>query len=239
MAGARRGAQISGVPPPLYNNAEGVMAKIWIQLLGTKQIEHRGALKTYHAGDWVEVGKQDALRWIADGSARALGREQLKLMPDSGIVVTGNMGVAVQWLGRELDVVLGEPRLAFPYTLIWNPSVRLKRELLPVGFHLLKTWEIAIPLKHYDTLACHLGTKEERDYTKSIIRDLRVPVYECGVIFAKRCPSVQKLLECWKSEQGRGNNSYLAFLRALYQIKPLVCALPVTWITKRDPWGDM
>ena len=43
---------------------------VWVQLLAVKQIEQAGRTRTYRPGDYVEVGKQTANRWVADGVAR-------------------------------------------------------------------------------------------------------------------------------------------------------------------------
>jgi hypothetical protein len=50
---------------------------MWVQLKIIKQIEVQGRLKRYDAGDWVNVGKQTALQWFAEGACTS---EELELM---------------------------------------------------------------------------------------------------------------------------------------------------------------
>ena len=42
---------------------------MWIKLLTVKQIEIAGDTKTYYPGDWVEIGKQLAMLFVAEGTA--------------------------------------------------------------------------------------------------------------------------------------------------------------------------
>lgn len=42
---------------------------MWIQLRVIKHIEVLGKMTTYHPGDWVDVGKQQALAWARSGEA--------------------------------------------------------------------------------------------------------------------------------------------------------------------------
>ena len=46
------------------------MAKVWIKLLTAKSVpDDTGKLQSKNAGDWAEVGKALARKWLADGSA--------------------------------------------------------------------------------------------------------------------------------------------------------------------------
>ena len=80
----------------------------------------------------------------------------------------------------------------------------------------------------YDELASRFGSNEERDRTEEIIHDLRVMVYDPRCLFIKRCTDTEHLIEMWAAERGQGSHK-LAFLRALYIVKPLICALPISW----------
>jgi len=203
---------------------------VWVQLLSVKQIEVRGVSRTYHAGDWVEVGRHIATQWLADGSARTMPAELARNLPGCGVVLTGDG--AAPGLQDALDVMRGEPSLPYPRTLIWDPAQTLRRELLPSGFHLLDTWDAACPLYDYNLLARDYGDESDRAQTAAVIRDLRVMLYEPRVLFVRRCEASLRLVETWQKERERGDDR-LAFLRAFYRVKPRLCALPVTWIGKQ------
>ena len=133
-----------------------------------------------------------------------------------------------------LETRKGKRELSFVKTLLYNPALsRFGHQFVPLGFKLLDKWEVAVPVADQVQLAKDIGNEEERQYSKHVIRDLRVPYYDVRLIFMRRCPMAQRLLDAWLEEERRGGNTYLAFLRALYTVKPIICALPVTWVGKR------
>lgn len=206
---------------------------MWVQLLRSQQIEKNGISRTYHMGDWVEVGKQTALRWIADGAARTAKRLPLDAAAGGcGVLLLGDQGFAGKLEGIAPGLTLTQadaPDLPYAKTLLWQTSFSLRPELVPLGFKLLEAWEVAAPLVSYDALAIHIGTPEARERTQAVVRDLRVPVYEPRLLFVKRCRAGRELLDAWAAERACGDDDRLTLLRALYQVKPLLCALPVTW----------
>ncbi|MFA5054054.1 MAG: hypothetical protein WC565_08340, partial [Parcubacteria group bacterium] len=125
--------------------------------------------------------------------------------------------------------------LLYPKNMIWDGKTKMPPHLLAVGFNLLETWEAAIPLLSYETLAASVGTDADRQATLAAVRDLRVLLYEPGAMFLRKCDATLALLERWKCERDKGGNKYLAFLRALYATPLLVCALPTTWLGKGEP----
>lgn len=205
----------------------------WVQLLRSQQIEKNGISRTYHPGDWVEVGKQTALRWINDGAARSAKPLAVGvLLGNCGIVVLGDAGYAGKLDGALPGLALSQaaaPDVPYARTLLWQTSFSLRPELVPLGFKLLDHWEVAAPLVSYDELAIHIGTPEARARTQAVVRDLRVPVYEPRLLFVKRCRAGRELVSAWNEEKQSGDDDRLSLLRALYRVKPLLCALPCTW----------
>lgn len=204
---------------------------MYVQLRSVKHIEEHGKLASKQPGDWVNVGKQQALRWLADGSAYIPSQKITELTSDDcGVYVRGK--APSDLADSKLPITEGEgAELEYPKTLLWTPSLRLRGELVPVGFHLLETWQVAAPLWDYRELACHIGTDEERGQTEDVIRDLRVPLYDTRLMFVKRCGDTRELFDAWGAE---GGDEKLAFLRALYQNPVLMLALPVTWKGKME-----
>lgn len=204
---------------------------MWVQLLTTRTIMLRGVPETYHAGDWIDIGKSMAVKWLEDGSARIPEREAAKLIRGAGLCLYDcPIGTPIGF-DYDLAVSYGEPALSRPYNLLRNPAVPLDARHLPLGFHLLERWEMAVPLFAYDTLLSNWGTEADREATAGTIPDLRLVFYEPGVIFARRCPASLEVIDRWRAERQNGNDHH-AFMRAVYAVQPRICALPTTWIGK-------
>lgn len=180
------------------------------------------------------MGKQSALRWIIDGSARALAPQKFDAaeLKGCGVVLMGDSAPSVrltQYIPTLPVTANNTPDLPYARTLIWDTAFPLRPELVPVGLGLLDKWEVAAPLASYDTLAIHIGSEVARERTAAVIHDLRVPVYDTRLLFVKRCRAGRDLLGAWAAERETGDHDGLCFLRALWRVKPLVNALPCTW----------
>lgn len=190
-----------------------------IELLHKQRLEVNGFTRTYQVGEEVAVGRATAERLISLGVAR---------MPQPLTVAK----TTLKPIEQPINISLGNPNgfeLPHGRSIIWDGLVALDHQRVSEGIRLLDRWEVAAPLMSYEVLARDIGTPEERERTQAVIRDLRVPVYETGLIFVKHTPDVQRLLRLWKEEDSPDGDTRLAFLRALYQVKPLVLALPITW----------
>lgn len=196
----------------------------WVQLLRSQQIEKQGISRTYYPGDWVEVGKQTAQRWVIDGAARFANPHAPVSLDGCGLVTLGDLHIPDAAVPAEHAP---QPVLRYARTLLAGMKVR--PELLQVGFGLLDVWEVAAPIFDYDRLAIHLGTPESRDRTQAVIGDLRIPVFESRMVFVRRCRNGEALVEAWNEERTSGDDDRLCFLRAVWRVKPLLCSLPVTW----------
>ncbi len=124
--------------------------------------------------------------------------------------------------------VAAEPCLPHERTLIVGPGVEVPWHLVGFGFAFLERWEAAAPLA--GVLTSEIGGKAEQGRTQAVVRDLRVPVYASGLLFVRRCSAGEALLAAWRAESTAGADTRLAFLRALYQVKPVMLALPRTWM---------
>lgn len=208
------------------------MARIDVQLLAIERIlnEH-GQEKTYYPGDWVRVTKGHARQLLAAGKAHVPERSHRAelLTSNSGVVIWGGAPGNEAVLDDLRFVHSDEPRLEYHQTMLWRPDLALKMHMVPVGFSLLKRWQIAVPLCDYDTLAMHVGNGQDHEAVLKLVSDLRMPVYDIRLMFVRRCPDTERLFELWRQEPGERR---LAFMRALFQVKPLVLALPTTWTAK-------
>ena len=210
---------------------------MWVQLKTVKQIETCGKIRTYQPGDWVDVGKQAARQWLAAGDASIPEGMLPELLPaDAGLVIRraqeDNTPPDLTGLVLALQIHYdpdGMNWLPHSYNAIWRPDLHWRTSLIPVGLHLLQRWQVAAPVASFDYLASDMGSEQDRERTRAIIHDLRIPVYDTRLIFARRCPAVRKLMAVWHEERKAGDEG-LAFLRALYQVNPTILALPTIWV---------
>ncbi len=213
---------------------------MWVRLKVIKVIDRSGKNHTYHPGDWVDVGKQTALLWMSSGDADIPSFRREKFMVgEAGVVVVGveNTTPFEDRFGLTkltLSLIGSEtPYIAFNKTMCWNTKVPLRVELVAAGFSFLDTWEIAAPIYSYDELAIHVEGDAARARTQKVIRDLRVPMYDTRLFFIRHCENTQRLFAAWQTENETGDDDRLTFLRAYYAVKPLMLALPVTWVNER------
>lgn len=117
--------------------------------------------------------------------------------------------------------------IAYERTLIVSPGVRVPWDMIDAGFHFLERWDAAAPLWRYGTLDVDVGGPADQERTRALVRDLRVPLYAPELLFVRQSEDGQRLMEAWQEE---GGDMRLGFLRALYRVKPLFCALPRGWM---------
>jgi hypothetical protein len=208
---------------------------MWIKLIATKRILESGKEVQRNPGDCVNVGKQEALLWISRGEAKTIDNSQYAefgISEGSGALVIGdeNKGrKTLEPIKTEIEIVYGTYNLPFKYNVIWNTDLPLMVDKICIGLMMLQTWDMAIPLFDYNTLAEAVGSDLERNKTKDIIRDLRVPMYDTRLMFIRTTRETQYLIESWTDEMRNGADEKLSFLRNLYKIKPLILALPISW----------
>jgi len=124
--------------------------------------------------------------------------------------------------------------IARSFNIYWTPGLNIKPSLITAGVGLLRTWEIAIPVWDYDHLAVHLGTEEDRNYLKGVIRDLRALAFDHRLIFFRDCRNVERLLNIWRDECDKISDKRLSLLCAVYRVKPYILHLPMTWTQNYD-----
>ncbi len=123
-----------------------------------------------------------------------------------------------------LNVADEEHGLPFERCLVLGAGVAVPWGLVQAGLRFVERWEVATPLA--DELAHDVGAATERERTVAVIRDLRVPTYVSELLFVRKCEAAEALLAAWREEGG----GRLAFLRALYRVKPCFLALPRSWL---------
>ena len=115
-------------------------------------------------------------------------------------------------------------------TLLWMPSVEINLAAFDPVLTWLDKWEVAVPFRPYDILAKDIGTEEEREESLPLLLDLRQPVYDSRIVLFRNCPRTRNLIQTWaRREMREEEDADLAFLRAVWHVKPLILALPKTW----------
>ena len=154
-------------------------------------------------------------------------------MKDVLILREPDKQVQAQAKRHRLEVVIAEGSLAeteFDRALIVAPGTVIPWDLLRHGFHFLQRWDAAAPLWRYGKVAADMGAPAEQKRTQKVTRDLRVLLYAHELLFVRDSPDGRALLATWEQEMvGGGPSARLAFLRAVYRVKPLFLTLPRTW----------
>lgn len=154
-----------------------------------------------------------------------------------GIVLTGpDKAIEAQAKAHKLPVTVGEIASPLPYgkTLFVAPGTTVPWDLLPAAWHFLERWDCAVPLWRYGVVAADVGTKAERKRTQAVVRDLRVLLHSVELLFVRDNEHGRALVEACREEMADSQESRLAFLRALYRVKPRCCVLPRSWLAEVD-----
>jgi hypothetical protein len=216
------------------------MAQVWVRAKTILNVDENGKMVRRYPGDWCRMGRHQAKQLLANDQVEILRStilQSVQDLTDCAILLNGvvpeDKSVIVNTEQRRSMLASRYPGVPVDYYkgysdhgrfLVWDTSAELRYDLILTGFQLLKKWQLAVPLLDYSLLAEKVGTAEEREETKAIIHDLRVPVYDTRVLFVRQCRETRKLFELW------ADDGELAFLRALYQARPIVNALPPSWI---------
>jgi hypothetical protein len=162
---------------------------------------------------------------------------------ERGIVLLGgeDKAVAAGAKAHKLSVVQREaPCVPWNMTLLVESGSAVPWKMLNAAWFYLRRWDAAVPLWRYGQTAADVGTAEEREQTRAIVRDLRVPLYSHELLFVRKNGLGQLLVATWAEEMEGASEKRLPFLRAYYRIKPRLCALPATWRAElKDQFGPM
>lgn len=207
---------------------------MWVKLSVSKIINH----KRYSKGEWVDVSADLATSWIANDHAESLNIDSLLNEEGLGVVYPPS-GTSKKPILPFKKVTLAEghikplfPRsllLNAPYSIMDKDSPDLLRNAgrFALCFELLKKWDVVLILASFDRNASKAGDAAEREYTRGIIHDLRVPYYQSCAIGVQDNSAGKEFCEALSEEQERGR--ILAPLRAFYRVKPLAYFLPPNW----------
>lgn len=151
---------------------------------------------------------------------------------NAGIVLLKDDAVARNYATRfKLALcVAADWVIPWHHTLFITPGTCVAWNLLPMGFRFLERWDLAAPFWRDGMLAKDVGQAVDRERTQSILHDLRVPLYAHELLFVRDSDDGRAFMASWRAECAKGDER-LAFLRALYMVKPRFCVLPRLWLT--------
>lgn len=149
--------------------------------------------------------------------------------PEIGIVFRGE--IQSYKLNKIATIQSDSFVIPFEKTLFVD-NVSIPLDLLPAAWHFLDRWDMAVPLWRYGKTAQDVGTVGEREETRLIIRDLRVLLHSYELLFVRRNEAGLSFMHAWERECSSGGDKRLAFLRALYHVKPRLCVLPTSWLAE-------
>lgn len=123
--------------------------------------------------------------------------------------------------------------------MVLDPTAAPESKLIGQGFKWLGRWDIIAPFRPYRELAADLVKgKTEREIAALKIGDLRVPVFDPRLIFIKTTPETRKLWEVYQQHK-KNWDARIAFLAAVWEIKPLIKPLPAgRWINTNGQMGS-
>jgi hypothetical protein len=130
-----------------------------------------------------------------------------------------------------------DPALIDKRVMIWEPSLPLTYQQFLLGFGRLEpakdgfaAWEMAAMWMGNKLLAQQFGSVEEKERTRAVVRELRIPVYDTRLVWVRRTETTEAVIEQWVKELRVGANEAHAFLRAVYTHKPMLNTLPQNWM---------
>ena len=209
---------------------------MWLQLLKHKRFtDEHGRLVMHYPGEILHIkNKELSRKLIRDGLAVDVADAASEVPPGTGVLARRKMGAEPHWvtaLNLGMEVATKGLHLPFVLTIIWDSRYEPRRQDLAPTFKVLRQheWDMAVPIKSYDRLVKHRAAKpEEKELTRKLIRDDRIPYYNPALVFCKRNERTTRLVKLWSDDMEAGCDECLSFMRAVYEVKPYLLPLPVT-----------
>jgi len=216
------------------------VAAHWVKAIKTVvRYDLAGSYRTYQPGDWFQCNNQEMLELLA-----------LKRVQTASLQIRENFdgqSVGVRFLSSAvppktlgdcgMDVRRGVSYdLPWERTALWDPRINTTAESIALGLLRIDgrgefpAWELAAMLEHKTRLAADVGTPEERARTLEVLGDLRLPVYQTGLLWVRKTPAAEEVIQLWRAEVDAGADPQHAFLRVVYTRRVLLCTLPADWI---------
>jgi len=155
-------------------------------------------------------------------------------MTSCGILIIGDKDKTIEGRAKAAKIPFNYgdfPAVPYDKTLIVESGTAVPFDLLPAAWHFLERWDAACPLYRYKATAEVLGNEKERRRTQEIVKDLRVLTHSVELLFVRNNDAGRALIDEWNEQHKPGYDKRLSFLRAFYIVKPILCALPTSWLS--------
>ena len=216
------------------------MGKHWVKATAVI-LRHNldGAYMKYWPGDWFECRNQEMMDLLAREliETNALDIKQNFDGCDLGVVVRAGTPPEHMFDNYGLKTRRSDAfELPWERTAFWNVKLRLTTASIVMGLIRVDgreeypAWEMAAMLESKQRMARDFGSEAEQARTLDVLGDLRLPIYETGILWVRRTEATEEVIRLWRAEVDAGADERHAFLRTIYTHRALLCTLPADWI---------
>ena len=216
------------------------MGRFWVKaILPVIRHDLTGAYVRYMPGDWFECKNQELAELLLHGKVETSSLDIRANFEgkDAGVLVVGSSLPSTKFEDFGLEVQLSKTiELPWERTVLWMARARLTPAAAALGLMRVDAddpnlaWEMAAMLDKKSRIARDIGTDADRDKTLEVLGDLRLPVYETGIIWVRRTDTTKEVIRLWQDEVAAGAETRHAFLRTIYTRRVMLCTLPANWI---------
>jgi len=215
------------------------MGRFWVKTIRPiSRYDLSGAYRCYMPGDWFECHNQERRKLARDGfiEGHLAGISVNFAELDAGVLALGRR-VPEDMFERYGIELQHSDTITLPWerTLLWRTGTRMTPEGAALGLMRIdaenssSAWEMAAMLKGETLLVRDVGTELEQERTLEVLGDLRLPVYETGVLWVRRTETTEEVIRLWQSEVADGADVQHAFIRTIYTHPVILCTLPPNW----------
>lgn len=215
------------------------MGKYDIRILrDNTRISQHGKIEIYNSGDWLTVGRMEAMTLVAEGKA--------ELQDTNGLLdTTGTAVYAPESELDELTLFFTIPTIGInpcpvdaidnQYNLFLDAGYCFKDKKSPeiirnpskfaFVFEYMKEHDVVLILRDYNTTVAAFG--RELLATEKHTFDNRVMSYQTCAVGIQNTKTGLEFYQAWQDE--KENGEFNALVRALFIVKPTVYYLPPEW----------
>ena len=216
------------------------MGRFWVKaILPVIRHDLTGAYVRYMPGDWFECKNQELAELLLHGKVETSSLDIRANFEgkDAGVLVVGSSLPSTKFEDFGLEVQLSKTiELPWERTVLWMARARLTPAAAALGLMRVDAddpnlaWEMAAMLDKKSRIARDIGNDDDRDKTLEVLGDLRLPVYDTGIIWVRRTDTTKEVIRLWQDEVAAGAETRHAFLRTIYTRRVMLCTLPANWI---------
>ena len=216
------------------------MGRFWVKTIRPIiRYDLSGAYRRYMPGDWFECRNQERAELLQGGfiEGHLAGISVNFSNLDAGVLALGKQAPLDTFKRYGIKLQHGDTiKLPWERTLLWRTRTPITPEGAALGLMRIdaenpdSAWEMAAMLKGVTLLARDVGTELEQERTLEVLGDLRLPVYETGILWVRRTETTEEVIRQWQAEVSAGADEQHAFIRTIYTHPVILCTLPANWV---------